>query len=99
MGVSCRCYFLENKDWQVSGYVNFSRNENRITELPGNMAQETYEANNGKYAARVEVGQPVGAFYGYRYLGVYKDKNATYARDASGNIMNDVHGKPIVMKT
>lgn len=29
------------------------------------MAQETYEANNGKYAARVEVGQPVGAFYGY----------------------------------
>lgn len=90
--------FWKNKDWQVSGYVNFSRNENRITELPGNMAQETYEANNGKYAARVEVGQPVGAFYGYRYLGVYKDKNATYARDASGNIMNDVHGKPIVMK-
>ena len=90
--------FWKNKDWQISGYVNFSRNENRITELPGNMAQETYEANNGKYAARVEVGQPVGAFYGYRYLGVYKDKNATYARDASGNIMNDVHGKPIVMK-
>lgn len=88
----------KNKDWQVSGYVNFSRNENKITELPGNMAQETYEANNGKYAARVEAGQPVGAFYGYRYLGVYKDKDATYARDASGNIMNDVHGKPIVMK-
>lgn len=90
--------FWKNKDWQISGYVNFSRNENRITELPGNMVQETYEANNGKYAARVEVGQPVGAFYGYRYLGVYKDKNATYARDASGNIMNDVHGKPIVMR-
>ena len=90
--------FWKNKDWQISGYVNLSRNENRITELPGNMAQETYEANNGKYAARVEVGQPVGAFYGYRYLGVYKDKDATYARDASGNIMNDVHGKPIVMK-
>ncbi|WP_195406254.1 SusC/RagA family TonB-linked outer membrane protein [Bacteroides congonensis] len=88
----------KNKDWQVSGYVNFSRNENKITELPGNMAQETYAPNNGEYAARVEAGQPVGAFYGYRYLGVYKDKDATYARDASGNIMNDVHGKPIVMK-
>lgn len=90
--------FWKNKDWQVSGYVNFSRNENRITELPGNMAEEIYEANNGKYAMRMEVGQPVGSFYGYRYLGVYKDKDATYARDASGNIMNDVHGKPIVMK-
>ena len=88
----------KNKDWQVSGYVNFSRNENKITELPGNMAQETYAPNNAEYAARVEAGQPVGAFYGYRYLGVYKDKDATYARDASGNIMNDVHGKPIVMK-
>lgn len=90
--------FWKNKDWQISGYVNFSRNENRITELPGNIAQATYVANNGEYALRAEVDQPVGSFYGYRYLGVYKDKDATYARDASGNIMNDIHGKPIVMK-
>ena len=89
---------FENKNWRIGGYVNFSRNENRITELPGNMSQENYSAKNGTYAARVETGQPIGAFYGYRYLGVYQNKDATYARDADGKIMNDVNGKPIVMK-
>lgn len=89
---------LRTKDWTISGYVNFSRNENRITELPGNMNQENYEAKNGKYAARVIVGQPIGSFYGYRYQGVYQNTEATYARDAEGQVMNDANGKPIVMK-
>ena len=26
---------------------------------------------------------------GYRYKGVYQNKDATYARDAEGNVMND----------
>lgn len=89
---------FENKDWRLSGYVNVSRNENKITELPSNMAQENYTTGNGKYAALVEEGRPIGSFYGYRYKGVYQNKDATYARDAEGNVMNDVNGKPIVMK-
>ena len=48
------------------------------------MNQENYEAKNGTYAARVIVGQPIGSFYGYRYLGVYQNTDATYARDAEG---------------
>ncbi|NDV63651.1 SusC/RagA family TonB-linked outer membrane protein [Bacteroides sp. 224] len=89
---------FENKDWRVSGYVNFSRNENKITELPGNMSQEPYSPGNGNYAARIIEGQPIGAFYGYRYLGVYQNVEDTYARDAEGNVMNDAQGKPIVTK-
>lgn len=89
---------FENKDWRLTGYVNVSRNENKITELPTNMSQENYTAGNGTYAALVEEGRPIGSFYGYRYKGVYQNKDATYARDVEGNIMNDVNGKPIVMK-
>ncbi|NDV65345.1 SusC/RagA family TonB-linked outer membrane protein [Bacteroides sp. 224] len=90
--------FYEKKDWKVNGYVNFSRNINEITELPSNMSQENYNFGNGVYAIRVEEGNPLGSFYGYRYKGVYQNKEATYARDKEGNIMNDVSGKPIVMK-
>ena len=46
-----------------------------------------------------EVGRPIGSFYGYRYKGVYQNTDATYARDAEGNVMNDAKGRPIVMKT
>ena len=89
---------FQNKDWRVSGYINFSKHKNVITELPANMAQEAYEAKNGTYATRAVVGQPIGAFYGYRYLGVYQNTESTYARDANNNVMHDAEGKPIVMK-
>jgi hypothetical protein len=43
-------------------------------------------------------GAPVGAFYGYRYKGVYQNTEDTYARDANGGVMYDYQGKPIVMR-
>ena len=95
---------FNNKDWRISGNMNLSRNENKITEFPVNMNEESGVAEgdanmkNGDYAFRVMEGNPFGSFYGYRYKGVYADKNATYARDPEGNVMNDVNGNPIVMK-
>lgn len=89
---------FRNDDWYVSGYMNMARNRNEITELPKNMVQENYTLANGKYAFRIEQGRPIGSFFGYRYQGVYQNKNATYARDAEGNVMNDLDGIPIIMK-
>lgn len=88
----------QKKDWRISSYVNLSRNINEITELPENMTQENYSFGNGNYAIRIEEGRPLGSFYGYRYKGVYQNKDATYARDKEGNVMNDISGNPIVMK-
>lgn len=88
----------QRKDWRIGTYVNFSRNINEVTELPENMNQENYSFKNGEYAIRVEAGRPLGSFYGYRYLGVYQSKDATYARDKDGSVMNDVAGNPIVMR-
>lgn len=89
---------VDKKDWNVSAYVNLSRNTNEVTDMPDNIAQENYSFGNGNYAIRVEENRPLGSFYGYRYKGVYQNKEATYARDKEGNVMNDVQGKPIVMK-
>lgn len=96
--------FVKTKEWTVSASVNAARNISAILELPVNMNEEQGYARgdadmrNGSYAARAIEGQPVGAFYGYHYLGVYSTTDDTYARDAAGNIMNDVHGNPIVMR-
>lgn len=86
------------KDWRVSTYINLSRNTNEITELPETMNPTPYSFKNGEYAIRIEEGRPFGSFYGYRYKGVYQNKDATYARDREGNVMNGVDGTPIVMK-
>ncbi|MDR2841090.1 MAG: SusC/RagA family TonB-linked outer membrane protein [Paludibacter sp.] len=89
---------LNNKTWRLAAYVNFSRDINEVTKIPENMKQENYTFKNGSYALLVEAGRPLGAFYGYKYEGVYQSKNDTYARDKEGNVMNDVDGKAIIMK-
>ena len=75
---------FQNKDWRVGVYFNIAHNENTF--------------GNGNYAYRREEGRPMGSFYGYRYKGVYQNKDATYARDIEGNVMKDISGNAIVMR-
>jgi len=89
---------FKNQDWRVSVNANINRNVNKIVALPDNLTQESYTFNNGNYAQRLETGVPVGSFYGYEYEGVFQNLEETYARDAGGNIMNDIDGNPIIMQ-
>lgn len=89
---------FQNKDWRVGVYFNIAHNENKITEMPDNYIEENYTFGNGNYAYRREEGRPMGSFYGYRYKGVYQNKDATYARDIEGNVMKDISGNAIVMR-
>lgn len=104
----------ENRGWEVAvnlkdivkvnGFtisvnnLNVSRNRNRVLELPSNRSEESYTRGNGNYAVRIFEGQPLGAFYGYNCLGVYQNLDETVARNAAGNIMYDVNGRPIMTK-
>ena len=89
---------FRNKEWTVSVNANASRNVNKVDELPSTWVYDNYSFGNGNYALRIVEGAPVGAFYGYRYLGVYQNTNETYARDENGNVMYDWQNNPITMK-
>jgi hypothetical protein len=54
-----------------------------------------YDFKNGAYAYKVNVGDPLGAFYGYKYQGVYQNIEETYARDKNNNIIHDINGSPV----
>ena len=89
---------FRNKQWTVSINANVSRNVNKVKELPSTWVMDNYTFGNGNYALRIVENAPVGAFYGYRYLGVYQNTEETYARNAEGGIMTDWQGKTITMK-
>jgi len=103
---------LSNKGWEFRAdyevfktkksrfAVNFnvSRNINKVESLPENMSEENYSFGNGNYAVKVVEGDPIGSFYGYRYLGVYQNTEETYARDRSDQVMIDYKGDVIGMK-
>ena len=41
-------------------------------------------ATNGAYLTKIQVGNPLGSFYGYKYEGVYLNSEQTIARDKTG---------------
>ena len=89
---------IKKGPWSLRVNANASRNINTVEKLPESWKQETYTFMNGQYANRIEVGKPIGAFYGYHYKGVYQNTNETYARDNAGNVMYDIYGQPITMR-
>jgi TonB-linked SusC/RagA family outer membrane protein len=77
---------VKTSSWQVDFRVQLSQNQNMIRSLSDNVPLSiTPTAENGKFMARIQEGNPLGSFYGYRYEGVYLNQDQTIARDANGN--------------
>lgn len=89
--------------------ITFANNRNEILEmdptvLEGINGDFTYE--NGKYLSRVQLNNPLGSIYGFRYKGVYQyseyseeeikglsGPNAPVARNANGEVIFDENGR------
>lgn len=75
-----------SKAWNISFNINLARNINSILDVPDQYPmQKGVLTTNGQYVRRFELGQPIGAIYGFRYKGVYLNDDQTIARDANGN--------------
>jgi TonB-linked SusC/RagA family outer membrane protein len=86
----------ENFRWSVN--FNTSQNMNSFNALPDNFNKErSTSINNGEYPRRVVEGEPIGSFFGFRYLGVYPTDKDALAKDAEGNLLHDNEGNPIPM--
>ncbi|MDR1756642.1 MAG: SusC/RagA family TonB-linked outer membrane protein [Culturomica sp.] len=85
------------QDLTLSANFNFSRNRNKILSLPSNKNFVDYPTSpaNDRYASSVELNQPLGAFYGFRYLGVYDNEAQTVTKDRNGNPVYDLAGRPV----
>jgi TonB-linked SusC/RagA family outer membrane protein len=90
---------FRNEDWLVSFNLNISQNINSFSELPENFNTErSTSIGNGQYPLRVVEGEPIGSFFGFRYLGVYPSDEDVIAKDADGNPLYDSEGKIIPMR-
>lgn len=85
--------------WKVDFNFNISNNQNMITEISEFVATESGNTDrNGQFKRFLQVDNPFGSFYGYRFKGVYKDLDATRARDASGNVITGPNGQDVFMR-
>jgi len=86
----------ENFRWSVN--FNISQNINSFVSLPENFNREkSTSIGNGDYPQRIVEGEPIGSFFGFKYLGVYPTDADAIARDAEGDVLYDNEGIPIPM--
>jgi len=89
----------KTKDWSVDFNFNIARNTNVIREISDLYPRTGGNATlNGAYMTYMQVNNPFGSFYGYRYLGVYKDKSATVAKGKSGEPIVTPDGQSVYMR-
>jgi TonB-linked SusC/RagA family outer membrane protein len=90
---------VKKKKWSVGFDFNFSGNENIIREIsefyPGSSGDVT---RLGNYLRLLQVDNPFGSFYGYRYKGVYKDQESTIALSEAGKPIVGPNGQIVYMR-
>ena len=80
----------------VSMNGNIASNTNTFLEFPESFNNEVATTlGNGQYPRRADIGQSIGAFYGFRYLGVWSSDEEVVALDANEDILRDINGTPI----
>lgn len=90
---------IKNKKVTLGFDFNVSGNQNVIREIseyyPSTRGDVT---KNGEYLRILQVNNPFGSFYGFKYKGVYQDKDATIAKGANGKPIIGPNGQIIYMR-
>jgi hypothetical protein len=89
----------KSKNVTVDFNFNIARNENIIREISDLYpAEKGNITTNGQYKTYMQVNNPFGSFYGFRYLGVYKDQDATIAKGSDGKPIIGPTGQAVYMR-
>lgn len=76
---------INKRDFGVSASFNVAQNQNSLTSLsPKYQLSNGSMDQNGNFFQTLKVNNPVGSFYGYRYLGVYANEEQLGVIDANG---------------
>jgi hypothetical protein len=90
---------IKSGKWKVDFNFNIASNENMIREIsPYFKSEEGNTDVNGQYKRFLLKDSPFGSFYGYKFKGVYVDKEATLARDGNNNVITGPNGQTVYMR-
>ena len=83
---------ISKKDFTWRTGITISFNKNKITKLYTETAGLSGTIDGAQTLTYSTVGQPVGQYYGYKVIGMFKEESDFYQRDADGNFLLDKNG-------
>lgn len=105
--------FIEKGKFSMDMNITFANNRNVITKMDPTVLEtlnNDWVPENATLLQRVQIDNPFGAIYGFRYKGVYsynydnyekalaEGKTAPIVYNANGEIIRDQNGDPLQMK-
>jgi TonB-linked SusC/RagA family outer membrane protein len=89
----------KSKTLQFDLNFNVAQNQNIIREIsPFYPTEKGNITANGQYKTFMQVNNPFGSFYGFKYLGVYKDEASTIASGPGGKPIVGPNGQTVYMR-
>lgn len=98
------------KKFSMDFNITFANNRNEITKMEPTVLEtlnNEFGFNNGTYLSRIQLNNPLGSIYGFRYKGVYQytdyspeeikgvsGPNSPVARNAEGEVIMNAAGNP-----
>ena len=91
---------VKSKKLRIDVNFNISHNENMIREISPLVPRENNAriTTNNAFKVYLQENNPFGSFYGFKFKGVYADKNSTIALDENGNQIVGPNGQQIFMR-
>lgn len=91
---------VKSKKWRVDFAFNIAQNQNMLREISPLYPAENNGrvTTNGTYKEYLQIGNPFGSFYGFKFKGVYSTTDATVAKDVDGNDIVGPNGEKKYMK-
>ncbi|WP_223833609.1 SusC/RagA family TonB-linked outer membrane protein [Pedobacter riviphilus] len=98
--VNLNATVIKKKKIRLDLSFNIAHNENVIREVSPLYPRENKAkvTSNNVYKVFVQENNPFGSFYGFKFKGVYPDKNSTVALDENGNQIVGPNGDKIYMR-
>ena len=89
----------KKKDITIGFDFNVSSNQNVIREISEFYPSSKGDVgNNGQYLTLLQINNPFGSFYGFKYKGVYTDQQSTIASGANGKPIIGPNGQIVYMR-
>ncbi|MFT4094658.1 MAG: SusC/RagA family TonB-linked outer membrane protein [Niabella sp.] len=81
-----------NEKLRWKSFFNIATNRNKLLKLPDLFDADAFSSTKGGFTSKLQEGDVIGGFYGYRALGVYARDEDAVLKDASGNIIYEADG-------
>lgn len=85
---------IRTRDFIWTSGLTFSINHNEVTKLYSESSAIS-GINGSETLTYTMIGEPVGQFYGYKVIGMFKEESDFYKKGVDGNFLLDEAGNPI----